>query len=115
MGLPLPLPGLVPCGTLQHTRYYLNIKPHTFADLCDFPYTWANSHEGESRSRGTQARPETTEVSHGGSLVWERPEEGAADSAPPGIREGPRQTEVLGLDFEGRALQVEGAARVPRL
>lgn len=48
-------------------------------------------------------------------MVWERPEEGAADSAPPGIREGPRQTKVLGLDFGGRALQVEGAARVPRV
>lgn len=84
MGLLLPLLGRVPCGTLQRTRYYLNIKTHTFADLCDFHYTWANSHEGESRSRGTQAQPETTEVSHGGSLVWERPEEGAADSAPPG-------------------------------
>lgn len=47
MGLLLPLLGRVPCGTLQRTRYYLNIKTHTFADLCDFHYTWANSHEGE--------------------------------------------------------------------
>ena len=105
VGLPLPLPGLVPCGTPQHTRYYLNIKRTRLQICVTFHCAWANSHEGESRSRGTQARPETTEVSHGGSLVWERPEEGAADSAPPGDQGRPPADQSPGSGFwrEGTA------------
>lgn len=58
-----------------------------------------------------QARPQTTErsVSHQGSSVCERPEEGATPLLPPGLGKAP-QANVLDLDFEGRALQLEGTA-----
>uniref|UniRef100_A0A452QRZ7 AIF family member 3 n=1 Tax=Ursus americanus TaxID=9643 RepID=A0A452QRZ7_URSAM len=39
---------LVSCGTLKHIRYYLKIKTHTFAELCDFHCDWTDTHEGES-------------------------------------------------------------------
>ncbi|XP_034499037.1 apoptosis-inducing factor 3 isoform X2 [Ailuropoda melanoleuca] len=39
---------LVSCRILKHIRYYLKIKTHTFAELCDFHCNWTDTHEGES-------------------------------------------------------------------
>lgn len=76
----LPLLGLVPCRTLQHTRHYLKIKTCTFADLCDFHCNWALMRETiDDRETGT-----TTNC----SVLHRVPRGGSNCFYPRGFRKG---------------------------
>lgn len=102
-GWPLPLLGLVPCGTLQRTKVFILTLKHLRLELCDFHYT-GQTLTGESRSRGHRQdqRP--------ASVTRRKPGLGAPRGReqlilhPRGIGKAPPQIEALGLDFE---LQVE--------